>query len=117
MEVEFYSIEPDGQGGKQIHVFGYLYTQGEDDGDGEWRNVEYSGFIESIEDFIREYAEDEDYVDNTAADLKQYIDDYTDDEVVDIINNYFDGHPADYSLHYSELSIDTPCGNYMFETK
>ncbi len=113
MELEFYSIEDDGQGGKDIHVFGYLYANGEDNGEGEWRDVEYTGFIEPLEDFIRHYAEDDSYVDNTAGDLNQYIGDCTDEEVVDIINHYFCGHPADYRLPYSEITADTPCGNYV----
>lgn len=115
MELEFFSIEDDGRGGKQIHVLGYLYTEGEDNGDGEWRCVEYTGFIEPLEDFIRHYAEEDNYVDNTAAELNQYIGDHTDEEVVEIINNYFDGHPADYLMEYCEVDMDTPCGDYCFE--
>ena len=115
MELELYSIEPDGRGGKQIHVLGYLYTEGKDYGEGVWRNVEFTFFIEPLEDFIRHYAENEDYVTNHAADLNQYIEDCTDEEVVEIINHYFDGHPADYCLHYSEITMDTPCGDYCFE--
>ena len=115
MELEFYSIEDDGQGGKQIHIFGYLYTNGEDNGDGEWRCVEYTGFIEPLEEFIKHYSEEEDYVDNTAGELNQYIGDHTDEEVVDIINHYFNGHTADYDLHYAFVTMDTPCGDYCFE--
>lgn len=115
MEIEFYSIEEDGRGGKQIHILGYLYTNGEDNGDGEWRNVEYTGFVEPLEDFIRHCAEDEDYVENTAAELNQYIGDHTDEQVVDIINHYFNGHPADYVLHYAFVDMETPVGDYVFE--
>lgn len=114
MELEFYSIDPDGKGGKEIHIGGFLYTNGEDYGEGAWRIVDYSFFIEPLEEFIRHYAEEENYVDNTASGLKQYIGDKTDEEAVKIINNYFDGHPADYVLHYSDITIDTPCGNYCF---
>ena len=59
---------------------------------------------------------DEDYVDNTAADLTQYIGDYHDDGIVDIINHYFSGHTAHRRLHYTEITIDTPCGDYCFKT-
>ena len=115
MELEFFSIDPDGRGGRQIHIGGYLYTEGEDNGDGEWRSVEYIGFIEPLEEFIKHYAETEGYVDDTAAELNQQIGDCTGKEVVDIINRYYNGHPADYVLHYSEITMDTPCGNYCFE--
>lgn len=116
MELEFFSIEDDSKGGKQIHILGYLYTEGEDEGEGEWRNVEYTGFIEPLEEFVKHYAEKDNYVDDTASELKQYIGDLDDEEVVDIINHYFNGHPADYELHYSDITMDTPCGDYCFET-
>lgn len=111
-EMEFYSIEPDGKGGKQIHVLGYCY-EGEDDGEGEWRNVEYTGFIEPLQEFIEHLKEDEDYVDNTAADLNQYIGDHTDEGMADIINHYFCGHTANRRLSYGEITEDTPCGDYV----
>ena len=111
MELEFFSIEPDGKGGKQIHIWGYTY----DYGDGTWRNVEYTGFIEPLRSFLQNYDEDDDYVNDTAAALKQYVGDLADDEVVDVINNYFDGHPADFLLKYCNVTMETPCGNYCFK--
>lgn len=112
-EYEFYSIEPDGKGGKQIHVFGYCYTEGEDNGEGPWRNVEYTGFIEPLQEFIEHLKQDDNYVDNHASELNQYIGDHTDEQVVEIINHYFDGHTANDVLHYSEITADTPCGDYV----
>lgn len=115
-EVEFFSIEDDGHGGKQIHVWGYTYTEGDDQGDGPWRNVEYTGFIEPLQEFIEHLQANENYVDNHASLLTQYIGDHTDEEIVDIINFYFCEHTANDVLHYSEITIDTPCGDYVFET-
>lgn len=115
-EMEFFSIEDDGHGGKQIHILGYCYTEGEDNGDGPWRNVEYTWFIEPLQEFIEHLKQDEDYVDNHASELTQYIGDHTDEEIVDIINHYFCGHTANAVLHYSDITIDTPCGDYVFET-
>jgi len=112
-EMEFYSIEPDGQGGKQIHVWGYCYTEGDDQGEGPWRSVEYTGFIEPLQEFIDHLKQNEDYVDNTAAELNQYIGDYTDEGMADVINHYFCGHTANRRLGYSEITIDTPCGDYI----
>lgn len=106
-EMEFYSIEPDGKGGKQIHVLGYCYHEG------YWHNVEYTGFIEPLKEFIDHLKADEDYVDNHAAELTQYVDEYNDGEMKDIINEYFNGHTADRRLAYSEITIDTPCGDYV----
>lgn len=115
MELEFFSIEPDGKGGKQIHIHGYLYTNGEDLCGGTWRNVEYSFFIVPLQEFIERYREDSDYVEQTACELKQYIGDHTDAEVLDIINSYYNGKPADYLMEYCEIDMATPCGNYCFE--
>lgn len=114
MELEFYSIEPDGKGGKQIHILGFLYIGDEDNGQGFWRNVEYTGFIEPLEKFVIRFYGIENYVDDTASRLNQYIGDHTDEQVVDIINHYFNGHHADYYLDYNEINMDTPCGNYCF---
>lgn len=112
-EMEFYSIEPDGKGGKQIHVLGYCYTEGDDQGEGPWRNVEYTFFIEPLQEFIDHLKQNENYVGDTAADVKQYIGDYTDEGMADVINHYFDGQTANRRLHYSEITIDTPCGDYI----
>ena len=113
-EAEFFSIEPDGNGGKQIHVFGYCYCTGDDDEEESWRNVEYTFFIEPLQDFIDRLQKNEDYVDTSACDVKQYIGDYSGEGIVNIINHYFDGHTANAELHYSEITMDTPCGDYIF---
>ena len=115
-EAEFFSISCNEGGIKFIHVWGYCYC-GEDNGEGPWRNVEYTGFIEPLAEFIEHLKDDMDYVDNTAANLNQYIGDYTDDGIMDILNRYFDGHTANALLHYSQITIDTPCGDYMFYTE
>ena len=111
-EVEFYSISCNEGGIKYIHIFGYSYI-GEDNGEGPWRNVEYTGFIEPLQEFIEHLKANEDYVDNTAANLNQYMGDYTDEGMRDIMNCYFNGHRADRLLNYSEITMDTPCGDYM----
>jgi hypothetical protein len=114
-ELEFFSIEEDYTGKKQIHIGGYLYESDTDEGEGYWRNVEFTFCIIPLEEFIKNLQEDENYISNIESEVKQYIGDHTDEEVVEIINNYFDGNPADYTLHYGEITEDTPCGNYCFE--
>ena len=114
-EMEFYSIEPDGQGGKQIHILGYTYASDNNTED-YWRVAEGSFMIFPLQEFIDNLKQDEDHVNNLWCDAKQYEGDYTDEQVVDIINHYFNGHTANRRLHYSEITIDTPCGDYVFET-
>lgn len=111
-EMEFYSIEPDGQGGKQIHILGYTYASDNNTKD-YWRVAEGTFMIFPLQEFIDNLQQDEDYVSNLWCDAKQYEGDYTDEQVVDIINHYFDGRTANRRLHYSEITIDTPCGDYI----
>ena len=113
-DLDFYSIEPDGNGGKQIHVFGYCYTEGEDNGDGPWRNVEFTGFIEPLQDFVENLKQDMDYVYDHASELTQYISDLTDEWMANVINHYFNGHTANRRLAYGEITMDTPCGDYVY---
>lgn len=114
-EMEFFSIEPDGKGGKQIHVLGYCYASDSDDvvAGCFWRNVEYTFFIEPLEEFIEHLKENEDYVGNTAGEVKQYMSDECEESIVDIINHYFDGKTANAKLRYSDITMDTPCGDYI----
>lgn len=114
-ELEFFSIDPDGNGGKEIHIFGYTYDSDNDEGDGSWRNVEFTFCIIPLKEFIENLEENEDYIDKIESEIKQYIGDCTEEEVVEYINNYFDGKPADCTLTYGEITEDTPCGNYCFK--
>lgn len=109
MAVDFYSIETDDKGEKQIHFSGWIEKN--DDG---WRYVEVCFFIEPLRDFVKNFAENEDYLNEEYSRYKQYICDVTEEETVNIINSYFNGSPADYILSYSDVTMNTPCGNYIF---
>ena len=111
-EVEFYSIEPDGKGGKQIHILGFTYAS-DNKTDDYWRVAEGTFMIVPLQEFIDNLKADVDYVGNLWCDTKQYEGDYTEQQVRDMMNDYFDGHRADRLLQYSEITMDTPCGNYM----
>lgn len=111
-ELEFYSIEDDGQGGKQVHLLGYTYGS-EDNGDGAWRGLEPCGIIVPLKEFIEGVATEDGYTDRLICEAKQYEGDYTDEGIVDYINHYFNGKPADYRLGYGEITEETPCGNYV----
>lgn len=113
-ELEFYSIEDDRQGGKQVHLLGYTYGS-DDNGSGAWRGLEPCGILIPLEEFVEGVATEDDYTDRLICESKQYEGDYTDEGIMEYINRYFDGKPADYRLHYSDITVDTPCGNYCFE--
>ena len=112
-EVDLFSIyEEDGV--KYIHIHGYVwfdYPNDEEDKDG-WHLQEYKWFVEELGEFIKHLKEDEDYVDHHACELQQYLDNMTVEEAVETINTYFNGECADAYLAYSDITMDTPCGNY-----
>ena len=111
-ELEFYSIEQDGKGGKQIHILGYTYASDNNTED-YWRLTEGTFMIVPLQEFIDGLKQDEEYVNNLWCDTKQYESDCTEKQVVDIINHFFSGHTANARLGYQEITIDTPCGNYI----
>jgi len=108
-ELDFFQIYEE-HGVKFIHIFGYIYHNEED---GYWANMECDFFIEKLEDFVRHMSENKDYVDDSYCDFSQYQDDHSEDEILEVINTYFDGKPADYRLGFADVTIDTPCGNYV----
>ena len=114
-ELEFFSIEEDHNGNKQIHIMGYMYCSDTDEGEGYWRNVEFTFCIIPLDEFIKNIREDENYLDRIESEIKQYMGDCTDEEIVEMINHYYDGNPAEYDMHYDEITMDTPCGDYCFE--
>ena len=124
VELDFFSIFKDENGRKMIHIFGYTYESSsmeyvtEQNPNGTyWANMECSWFIIPLALFIKCYNENEDYVDETYSDLNQYQGDYNEEEMVNIINHYFDGKPASHYLPFGELTEDTPCGNYVVKSK
>ena len=118
-ELDFFTIyEQDGF--KYIHIFGYSYKSdsneyvSESNPDGiYWANLECCWFIFPLAEFIANLKENENFVDDTYCGLNQYQDDLTAEEMTDTINHYFDGDPADAYLGFEEITMDTPCGNYV----
>lgn len=120
-ELDFFTIFED-FGIKYIHIFGYSYESSnydyktDENPDGTyWAHTECSWFIEPLAEFIARLKENENYVDDTYCELNQYQDDLTAEQMTDTINHYFDGHCADAYLGFEEITMDTPCGNYVKE--
>lgn len=125
----FSIIEEDGK--KYIHVHGFVWDASgerdwedeyddEDDEecvrtnekDGYWVITEYSGYILPIEKFI-EKKKNPDYAFEVGTRYQQYEDDCTAKEMVEILNTYFNGHGANARLSYKDVTLDTPCGDYI----
>ena len=118
-ELDFFSIyEEDGI--KYIHVFGYSYkssnseyTSADNPSGTYWANMECCGFLFPLAEFIKGYAENPDFMNDTYCEVPQYQDDLTADEMVKTINTYFDGRPADAYLPFGEITMETVCGDYV----
>ena len=119
-EGDFYSIHEE-HGKKYIHVDGYTYKSSnseystEDNPDGiYWANLQVCWFIYELSEFIANYKErGTEWVNENYEGLKQYQADFTDEEMLDAINHYFDNKTPDAYLDFSELTEDTPCGTYV----
>lgn len=122
IEVDFFSIYTR-SGIRYIHLWGYIYES-----DCYWANMEACGVELPLEEFISESQKREsvlDYTDELYEQCKQYQDNYTEVAIVDVINHYYrdivfsvdylaknDGRPDAY-LDYSEVTMDTPDGDYI----
>ena len=111
IEADFYSIENLG-GDKWIHINGYTYKR---DGD-EWGCVEVCWFRLPLYVFIHEYnLRGYDFVEEIYETRKQAQSNMSTELMTDCCNKYFNGKPADAFLAFSELTTETPVGNYMNE--
>ena len=106
-ELDFFSIYEE-NGIKYIHVFGYSYES-----DTYWANMECCGFLFPLAEFIKRSAENPDFMNDTYREVPQYQDDLTADEMVQTINTYFNGRPADAYLPFGEITMETVCGDYV----
>ncbi len=116
IECDFYSIEKDNSTKeKLIHIWGYIYYAGDDKDKTPYRDLEYTGFMMPLKDFL---AEDFDY-DSVQSGLNQYISNITKKEAEERLERYWYYHvfPNDDErptpLSYDEITMDTPYGDYV----
>lgn len=106
--MDFFTINEDGE----IHVFASAY-KGEDNGNGAWRLQEFSFFIEEVSEFNKHMEDNDNYVFDHAADLNQYIEDLTEEEMVNAAISFFgDGEEVNI-MPINSADETTPCGNYI----
>ena len=110
-EFDFYAIEADELGQKQISLLGYTYK-----GD-NWKTIDVRGVCLPLSEFVEGMKGHEDYVQSLLEWSKEYEHDVTDEECVKAINHFFDGYPARYRLKFEDVTIDTPFGNYVNSEK
>lgn len=105
---DFYQIYWDGNN-KYIRIYGYYYDEGEDDGKGSTRLVEYSEFNLLLRELI-EYGFD---YDGYAESCKQYITDMEYESAINNMSSYFGSDININELAMSELNMETPVGYYV----
>lgn len=117
-EVEFFTIYTY-NGERFIHLHGYIYES-----DDYWANMEACGIILPLTEFIRDYRNEDAYNDTLYEQCNQYQGDYTETEIVEVINHYYrdivfparednpEGYP-DAWLCYGEITEETPDGSYI----
>lgn len=109
---ELYQVDTNKSGVKFIHIFAYTYES-----DVDWRLIEGTWMIESLDKFIEGFAEHgEDYTNEAWEQTKQYEKELSGEALVNAINHYFYGRSADGFLQYGEITMNTPDGCYIHKS-
>ena len=117
-ECELYSIveygkqTPDEKSDLRVELVGFLWQD-----DGPWHFTETRQYGIPVAEFAQKYKEYEEhgkeYVTELQVDARQYEQEMNRKEALEYILAYFNGRQADENLHYSEITTDTPAGNYI----
>lgn len=109
LECDFYTIRMvDNE--KCISIKGLIM----EDVDGVWICERYPLLIISLKSFLEspDCYEDAAYAAFNEINREELMC-TADKQVVEFSNTFFDGETANAYLNYSELTMDTPCGNYV----
>lgn len=98
-------------GTKYISIFDYFYSNGEDDGEGEYRQQSYSGFSMPLTEFLANINVPGGY-DIMQERCSQYITDMTEEEVLQIMKERNENGFTRF-LSYDKLNEFTECGKYI----
>jgi hypothetical protein len=108
----FYSLEGNADGEKVIHLSSYIYeNDGRGDAEDHFRVAEWTSLLIPVDKAKQMMEDDEfyDYVDERV----NYLGNLTEKEAKELCETYHDGQ-AGTELHISEITDDTPCGDYWF---
>lgn len=109
--VDFYQIYMNG-GIKWIKLDGYFYDEGQDNGSGTSRIVEYSGVEAKLYDFIKKM-DDEDYYDYYTEGSKQFMQDMSPEEAFQSMERYYGDDILIKPLKWKELNMMSEVGYYV----
>lgn len=111
---DFYQIEWDEiDNCKYIHIDGYYFDEGQDNGKGTSRLVQYCWFRLSLEEFIKQRDEKEDWYDDIQSECKQYWEDMETEEAYDSMKCHFGDKEEIKFLRFEEIDVDSPLGCYV----
>ncbi len=111
LDCDYYSVEESG-GEKVVHIDGHFYLAGDsctDNPEEIYRHVSVCGFEIPMEKFL---SMDTENLWDIASEYNQYIQDLTEEQVIEEMQHYFNGKPGT-PLPYGALTMDTPCGDYI----
>lgn len=110
MDRYFYILEKDTLGNKQIRMEGNVFGSTE----GFWLN-EWVGCTVSIGEAQSLIKQGEFF--SILLDMVKYSEDLTEDEANAIHELYFEGISSGDELKITDITSDTPCGDYYFDVE
>ena len=113
----FYSIELNENNEKVMHLLGNAYFNDADETDKPYRLAEWTWMYFSLdklkEKFDHDILFDVDSFYEYINERVNYLGSYTENEIIEICNNYFDGESGN-EMHPIEINEELPCGNYWW---
>lgn len=114
MDRYFYSVELNDDGNKIIHLSGNIYWNDVDTASTDYRLAEWTFFYITLKE-LKELIENDLFYEHVNEHVK-YLDDISEEEAFVTCDRYFNGKPG-VNLHINDVSEETPCGEYWFESK
>lgn len=113
----FYSIELNENNEKVMHLLGNAYFNDADETDKPYRLAEWTWMYFSLdklkEKLYHDILFDVDSFYEYINERVNYLGNYTENEIIEICNNYFDGESGN-EMHPIEINEELPCGNYWW---
>lgn len=98
---------------KNVHILGNVYFCDVDSSNTNYRIAEWTGLdipVEEVQPLV-DKKEFMDYINEKVA----YLEDITKEEAEEICKTYYNGTTGGRELNLTELSKETPCGEYYCE--
>ena len=111
MHKYFYIIENKDEK-RAVHMQGNIFYNSSDSSNKKYRSAEWNFLYFDIEE--AQLMLDTDTFYEFINEKVNYLGDYTKKEALDLCKNYFNGRSGT-ELHISDITNETPCGEYWFD--